>query len=105
MLMAQLFTLQVKVLKCIPDLKLEDMILGQYEGRMGACGDDGLGYQDDPTVPKDSKTATYVMAVLHINNERWDGVPFILRCGKGETKMSYVPEQFNSSPVAENTTD
>lgn len=66
---------------------MEDMILGQYEGRVGARGDAGLGYLDDPTVPRDSKTATYVMAVLHINNERWEGVPFILRCGKGETKM------------------
>lgn len=37
---------------------------------------------DDPTVPAGSNTPTYALAVLHIKNERWDGVPFILRCGK-----------------------
>ena len=42
-----------------------------------------LGYLDDPTVPKGSVTPTYAMAVLRIKNERWDGVPFILKCGKG----------------------
>ena len=30
-----------------------------------------------------SVTPTYALAVMFINNERWDGVPFILRCGKG----------------------
>lgn len=33
-------------------------------------------------VPAGSTTPTYALAVLRINNERWDGVPFILRCGK-----------------------
>jgi len=37
---------------------------------------------DDSTVPKGSKTPTYAAAVLRIRNERWEGVPFILRCGK-----------------------
>lgn len=41
------------------------------------------GYLDDPTVPEGSITPTYAAAVLRINNERWDGVPFILKCGKG----------------------
>ena len=29
-----------------------------------------------------SVTPTYAAAVLRLNNERWDGVPFILRAGK-----------------------
>ena len=29
-----------------------------------------------------SKTATFATAVFYIKNERWDDVPFILRCGK-----------------------
>jgi glucose-6-phosphate 1-dehydrogenase len=37
------------------------------------------GYLDDPTVPADSVTATFAAAVVRIGNERWDGVPFILR--------------------------
>jgi glucose-6-phosphate 1-dehydrogenase len=40
------------------------------------------GYSDDPGVPKDSNTPTFATAVLHINNSRWRGVPFILKCGK-----------------------
>ena len=56
---------------------------GQYVGNPDHPDDDGKeGYLDDPTVPKGSVTPTYAAAVLRINNERWDGVPFILRCGK-----------------------
>lgn len=33
-------------------------------------------------MPKDSNTPTFATAVLHINNSRWRGVPFILKCGK-----------------------
>lgn len=33
-------------------------------------------------MPAGSTTPTYALAVLRIKNERWDGVPFILRCGK-----------------------
>jgi glucose-6-phosphate 1-dehydrogenase len=41
------------------------------------------GYRDDPTVPAQSNTPTYASMVLYINNERWEGVPFIMKCGKG----------------------
>lgn len=74
---------KVKVLKCIPALCLDDMVLGQYVGNPNASNEqETKGYLDDPTVANDSTTATYALAVLHINNERWQGVPFILRCGK-----------------------
>ena len=73
----------MKVLKCIPPVKVEDMILGQYVGNPNGEGVSKYGYLDDSSVPKNSKTATYAMAVLNIKNERWDGVPFILKCGKG----------------------
>jgi hypothetical protein len=33
-------------------------------------------------VPTDSITPTFATAVLHVNNARWKGVPFILKCGK-----------------------
>ena len=41
-----------------------------------------MGYLDDKTVPEGSTCPTFAAAVLRINNERWDGVPFILKCGK-----------------------
>ena len=37
-----------------------------------------------------SVTPTYALAVLFINNERWEGVPFILRCGKGELLITWA---------------
>lgn len=63
---------------------MEHVVLGQYVGDPEGQGEEKLGYLDDPTVPPGSVTATFVLAVLFIHNERWEGVPFILRCGKGE---------------------
>jgi glucose-6-phosphate 1-dehydrogenase len=77
----------VKVLRCISPLKLEDIVLGQYIGDPEGEDDAKLGYLDDLTVPEGSITATYALAVLKINNERWVSVPFILRCGKGRLQM------------------
>ena len=74
---------KVKVLKSIPEVGLDDIVLGQYVGNPDGTDDQKLGYLDDKTVPKGSLTATYATAVLRIKNERWDGVPFIIRCGKG----------------------
>lgn len=74
----------MKVLRCIKDLQLDQVVLGQYIGDPAAEDPEArLGYLDDSTVPPGSKTPTFAFAVLKINNERWDGVPFILRCGKG----------------------
>ncbi|MPD00324.1 Glucose-6-phosphate 1-dehydrogenase [Portunus trituberculatus] len=61
---------------------MEDVVLGQYVGNPELEGDGALGYLDDSTVPPNSSTPTYALAVTRINNERWDGVPFILRCGE-----------------------
>ena len=75
---------KVKVLRSISPIRVSDVVLGQYVGNPNGEGDAKLGYMDDETVPKGSKTPTYAMAVLYIRNERWDGVPFILKCGKGQ---------------------
>lgn len=40
------------------------------------------GYLDDPTVPAGSKTPTFAACTLFIDNERWAGVPFVLKAGK-----------------------
>ncbi|KAG0223609.1 glucose-6-phosphate dehydrogenase [Mortierella sp. GBAus27b] len=70
---------KVKVLRFIPPITKDDVLLGQY-----GKSEDGKepGYLDDTTVPKGSKTPTYAAATLYINNERWTGVPFVLKCGK-----------------------
>jgi len=70
---------KVKVLRAIKPLTIDEVLLGQYTKSL-----DGKvpGYLDDPGVPKDSVTPTFAAAVFNIANERWDGVPFILKCGK-----------------------
>jgi len=90
---------KVKVLKCIPELGLKDVVLGQYIGNPQGEGDAKEGYLEDPTVPKGSVTPTYALAVLYIKNERWDGVPFILRCGKAlNERKAEVRVQFKDVP-------
>ncbi|CAB3376164.1 Hypothetical predicted protein [Cloeon dipterum] len=90
---------KVKVLKCVDPLKLENCVLGQYVGDPEGEGDAKLGYLEDKTVPKDSVTPTYALSVMKIKNERWDGVPFILRCGKAlNERKAEVRIQFKDVP-------
>ncbi|GAB0086425.1 hypothetical protein DMENIID0001_004870 [Sergentomyia squamirostris] len=91
----------VKVLKSIPPLTIDDVVLGQYIANPEAPPQDegSKGYLDDPTVPAGSKTPTYALAVLRINNKRWDGVPFILRCGKAlNERKAEVRIQYHDVP-------
>ena len=41
-------------------------------------GEPKPSYLDDETVPRGSITETYACAVLRVQNQRWDGVPFIM---------------------------
>ncbi|EZG43526.1 glucose-6-phosphate 1-dehydrogenase [Gregarina niphandrodes] len=82
---------KVKLLRAVPPTKLEDTVLGQY-----TAGDDMPGYLDDPTVPPDSLCPTFVTTVLWVNNERWSGVPFILKAGKAlEKQTAEIRVQFH----------
>lgn len=40
------------------------------------------GYLDEENIKTDSNTETYALAKMHIENDRWRGVPFYLRTGK-----------------------
>lgn len=70
---------KVAVLKHVAPLTPGDCVLGQY-----TASEDGSfpGYLDDPTVPKGSRCPTFALLRLHINNDRWSGVPFIIKAGK-----------------------
>ncbi len=58
----------------------KDAVFGQY-----TKGGDKEGYLEDESVEnKESKTETFATTVLWIDNEKWKGVPFILKAGKGE---------------------
>ena len=63
--------LQVKLLRCIPEAKLSDVVLGQYVGSLQAEGGAKAGYQDDESVPDGSLAPTFATVVLQIKNERW----------------------------------
>lgn len=91
---------KTKVIRCIKPVKVEDVVLAQYAAANGKPG-----YHDDETVPKDSKAPTFATTVLHVHNERWDGVPFILKAGKAlnERKVE-IRIQFRP-PAAELTSD
>lgn len=77
------YILQVKVLKCIAPVRLCDVVLGQYMGNPDGEGEAKLGYLEDPTVPKDSHTATFATVVLYIHNERWEGATSFLTRQQG----------------------
>jgi glucose-6-phosphate 1-dehydrogenase len=70
--------IQVKVLQAIPPIEKDEVLLGQY-----AAAGDKPGYLDDDSVPKGSKCPTFASMILHVNNDRWKGVPFIMKAGKG----------------------
>lgn len=81
--------IQVKVLRSMSPLQLEDVAVGQYKGH-NKGGKSYPAYIDDPTVPKDSLTPTFAAAALFINNARWDGVPFLMKAGKALHTKRYV---------------
>jgi len=68
---------KLKVLRCIEPVSTDNVALGQYTN-----GPEGPAYLDDPTVPAGSRAPTFALTVLQVNNERWEGVPFIVEAGK-----------------------
>eukprot|EP00042_Codosiga_hollandica_P043660 m.416793 g.416793 ORF g.416793 m.416793 type:complete len:296 (+) comp56615_c0_seq11:1318-2205(+) len=91
---------KVKVLRAIKPLTLQDVIIGQYvASNIPGNEESQKGYTDDPTVPNGSKCPTYALAVLRIVTDRWDGVPFILRCGKAlDERKAEIRIQFKDVP-------
>ena len=69
-------------------------IIGQYgkskDGKKPA-------FKDEEDVPDDSRCATFCAAVGYIENERWGGVPFLLKAGKG--KQTPHPARVQLSPT------
>ncbi|KAJ2654140.1 Glucose-6-phosphate 1-dehydrogenase [Coemansia sp. RSA 1285] len=89
---------KTQVLRRILPIQLEDTLLGQY---VGSADGSKPGYKDDETVPKDSLTPTFAQSVLHVDNSRWRGVPWVLKAGKAldEAKMT-IRIQFKDMPNA-----
>lgn len=56
---------KTKLLRCVKVVEPEDCVLGQYVGN-----DSMKGYKEDEGVPDDSKTPTFAVIQLHIQNDR-----------------------------------
>jgi len=86
---------KVKVLRQIRCIDAKDCVIGQYDG-----------YLDDPGIKQiseakgyPSRTPTFAVVVLYLDNERWSGVPFILKAGKFlENRHTIVRVQFKKAP-------
>jgi len=88
---------KVKLLRSTSPIILDDVVIGQY---IASSDGKNKGYLDDQTVPSGSTTPTFATAVLHVNNPRWQGVPFILKCGKAlNERKAEIRIQFESSPA------
>ncbi len=93
---------KVKVLHAVrslgPDID-ENVKRGQYtEGSID--GNNVKGYRDEENVSPQSKTETYVALRLMIENWRWAGVPFYLRCGKRlPKKVTEIAIYFKKPPL------
>lgn len=93
---------KVKLLRSIspmsPDAMAGRVCRGQYDaGDME--GSTVLAYHQEQGVPSQSSTETYAAIRLHIDNWRWQGVPFYLRTGKRiSEKTSTIAICFKQPP-------
>ncbi|MDP8218644.1 MAG: glucose-6-phosphate dehydrogenase, partial [Candidatus Theseobacter exili] len=76
---------KVKIFRSIRPFTKKDImdhvIRGQYsKGTTG--GEPVAGYREEQGVAPDSTTDTFLALKLHIDNWRWEGVPFYIRSGK-----------------------
>lgn len=66
---------QVKVLRTMRTIGKDDLVQGQFRG-----------YRDEAGVAADSRVPTYGAMRLFLDSWRWEGVPFLVRAGKGLKK-------------------
>jgi len=87
---------KLKLLQAIQTLTLKDVVVGQYvASNKPNVPESFKSYTDDETVAEDSHAATFASAIFRIANERWDGVPFFLKCGKAlEERKTEIRIQF-----------
>jgi glucose-6-phosphate 1-dehydrogenase len=90
---------KVKALEQVRPISPRDVVLAQYV-RGTIDGQDVLGYRDEPGVPHDSRTETYVAVKLDIDSWRWQGVPFYIRTGKRlPERLTEIVVKFRRPPV------
>jgi len=87
---------KVKVLRALRPLSAGESVTGQY--RSGAVGGKFVpGYDEE--LGRDSETETFVALKAHVDNWRWQGVPFYLRTGKRlPERVTEIVVQFRPIP-------
>lgn len=93
---------KVDVLQAIRPLSHDNVnkqaVRGQY-GPGWIKGEKVPGYREEEGVSPDSNTETFAALKLHLDNWRWQGVPFYLRTGKRlQDKTSSITVQFRQVP-------
>ncbi len=79
---------KVKLLRAVRPIQVNDTIRAQYEGYSSTAG-----------TAQGSQTATFAAIKLHIDNWRWQGVPFYLRSGKAlKEKSTEIVIEFKQPP-------
>jgi len=77
------------IFKALAPIGRDDFVFGQYRG-----------YREEEKVDPKSVTPTYAAIRMHINNWRWQGVPFYIRSGKNlRQKITEVVIQFKTVPL------
>ncbi|KAH8239223.1 hypothetical protein KR032_002021 [Drosophila birchii] len=90
-------TERLRALRHILTLTMSDIIIAQYRNNRREEDPAKCGYTEHNYIPKDSFQPTFALAVLTVNNKRWNSVPFILRAGKAlndsksEIRIQYKP--------------
>jgi len=83
---------KVKVLRSIRRMEHEDVVRDTMRGQYRK-------YRDERAVPPESQTATFAIVKLHVDNWRWQGVPFMLRSGKAMScRTTQIVIQFRQAP-------
>ncbi|HUN91364.1 MAG TPA: glucose-6-phosphate dehydrogenase [Burkholderiaceae bacterium] len=91
----------LRSLKRFSEADIQDRIVrGQY--RAGASeGRPVPGFLDEPGIPHDSRTETFVALKAELCNWRWAGVPFYLRTGKRmQDRLAEIVVNFRNVPHA-----
>jgi len=90
---------KVKVLRAVPPVAADEVVLGQYTAAASGGGERRRGYREEPGVAPDSVTPTFAALALQVRNRRWDGVPFLIRAGKAlDGRMTEIRVQFRPVP-------
>jgi len=88
----------LKVFQSLRPFSEKDIIDNVIRGQYISSGET-KSYREEPDVPKDSKTETFVALKFFIDNYRWKDVPFYIRTGKNlPRRVTEIVVQFKPTP-------